>query len=169
MMFVVRKYARTADHLLVSLHWGIEYYTRPTPEQVQIGRALVDAGASLVVGHHPHIPQGMEVYRGGLICYSLGNFLFGSVNPYQTQNLVLRVDVSKRTRELSAATLYPVQGAYRNTGHAIRMVPPSESRELWQECDLLSRDLNPNFKQRFRMTASGTGEITIAGDQARTR
>jgi poly-gamma-glutamate capsule biosynthesis protein CapA/YwtB (metallophosphatase superfamily) len=111
----------------------------------------------------------MEVYRGGLICYSLGNFLFGSVNPYQTQNLVLRVDVRKQDRKLRAATLYPVQGAYRNTGHAIRMVPPSESREFWQEFYLQSRDLNPNFKQRFRISESGTGEITIASQNTRTR
>jgi poly-gamma-glutamate synthesis protein (capsule biosynthesis protein) len=69
----IRLSAPQVDHLVVSLHWGIEYAPCPTPEQVALGRRMVEAGARVVAGHHPRILQGYERYRDGLICYSLGN------------------------------------------------------------------------------------------------
>lgn len=65
-----------ADVRIVTLHWGDEYVPTPSPAQVRLGRALVDAGATLVLGHHPHALQPVEVRGGSLIAYSLGNFLF---------------------------------------------------------------------------------------------
>jgi hypothetical protein len=62
------------DHLVVSLHWGVEYAEYPTPDQMQIGHRIIDAGARLIIGHHPHIIQGYEKYKDGVILYSLGNF-----------------------------------------------------------------------------------------------
>ena len=64
------------DHIVVSLHWGLTNYHYPKPLQMALGRSLIDSGASVVVGHHPHVVQGYEYYRGGVIAYSLGNFLF---------------------------------------------------------------------------------------------
>ena len=61
------------DHVLVSLHWGIEYSRLPTPAQVNLARNLIDEGASAVIGHHPHVIQGVERYGNGVIAYSLGN------------------------------------------------------------------------------------------------
>jgi len=63
--------------LIVSFHWGGEYSIKPTPVQYVLARAAVDAGADLVLGHHPHVLQGIEHYRGKRIVYSLGNFVFG--------------------------------------------------------------------------------------------
>lgn len=65
-----------ADIVVVSLHWGDEYETRSNGLQQTIGRVLVDAGADLVVGHHPHVVQEIEPYKNGWIVYSLGNFVF---------------------------------------------------------------------------------------------
>ena len=70
----VRRYRDRVDHLVLSVHWGVEYAEMPTPEQVVLGRRLIDAGARLIVGHHPHIFQGYERYKDGAILYSLGNF-----------------------------------------------------------------------------------------------
>ncbi len=64
------------DCLVVSLHWGFEYTEFPSPDQQRLARSLIDAGAHMVVGHHPHIVQGIEDYHAGLIAYSLGNFHF---------------------------------------------------------------------------------------------
>ncbi len=64
------------DCLIVSLHWGYEYTEWPSPEQQRLARRLVDAGANMIIGHHPHVVQGIEEYHGGLIAYSLGNFRF---------------------------------------------------------------------------------------------
>jgi len=59
------------QHVVVSLHWGEERFLFPAPGQVEQAHALVDAGASLVLGHHPHVLQGMETYRDAPIIYSL--------------------------------------------------------------------------------------------------
>jgi poly-gamma-glutamate capsule biosynthesis protein CapA/YwtB (metallophosphatase superfamily) len=64
-----------ADHVVVSLHWGEERFLIPAPEQIEQAHALVDAGASLVLGHHPHVIQGVERRRDAAIIYSLGNFI----------------------------------------------------------------------------------------------
>ncbi len=62
--------------VFVSLHWGNEYSWVPTAGQKQLAHRLLDAGAAAVVGHHPHVVQPVEVYRGRPIFYSLGNFVF---------------------------------------------------------------------------------------------
>lgn len=64
------------DCVVVSLHWGFEYAELPSPEQQRLARNLIDAGAAMVIGHHPHVVQGIEEYHKGLIAYSLGNFQF---------------------------------------------------------------------------------------------
>jgi poly-gamma-glutamate capsule biosynthesis protein CapA/YwtB (metallophosphatase superfamily) len=64
------------DYLVVSLHGGEEFAPRATEAQRGIARAVIDAGADLVVGHHPHVPQEVEKYGRGFIAYSLGNFVF---------------------------------------------------------------------------------------------
>lgn len=72
---LVKRAERTSGFVVVALHWGIEKQSVPTPYQVALARAFVDAGADLVLGHHPHVLQGAEVYRGKAIFYSLGNFV----------------------------------------------------------------------------------------------
>ncbi len=67
---------KRVDVLVVSLHAGVEMAPRPSARQREIAHAAVDAGADLVVGHHPHVVQPVEIYRGKPICYSLGNFVF---------------------------------------------------------------------------------------------
>ena len=64
------------DCVVVSVHWGKENLHYPPPECVALGRQIIDWGARIVLGYHPHMIQGYEEYRGGHICYSLGNFLF---------------------------------------------------------------------------------------------
>lgn len=65
-----------ADFVVVSVHWGDEYETKQNDAQIILGRKLIDSGADLVIGHHPHVTQEVEEYKGGLIAYSLGNFVF---------------------------------------------------------------------------------------------
>ena len=64
------------DLLAVSYHWGVEYHRHPTPRQMEVAHASVDAGADVVLGHHPHVLQGVEVYKRCPILYSMGNFIF---------------------------------------------------------------------------------------------
>jgi gamma-polyglutamate biosynthesis protein CapA len=61
--------------VIASLHWGDEFIEIPSPEEKRIARKMIDAGANVVIGHHPHVMREVEEYNGGLIAYSLGNFI----------------------------------------------------------------------------------------------
>lgn len=77
----VERYSRKTDHLIVFPHWGNEFIHSPSVNQKEIGRACIEAGASAVVGTHPHVIQPLEEYHGGVIIYSTGNFIFDSYSP----------------------------------------------------------------------------------------
>ena len=72
----VKEKRAQADILIISFHWGTEYTTEPTTKQVDLAHQAIDAGADLILGHHPHVIQRVEDYRGRKIVYSLGNFIF---------------------------------------------------------------------------------------------
>ncbi|NTW22680.1 CapA family protein [Candidatus Falkowbacteria bacterium] len=73
------------DFVLVNVHWGTEYTHQFSKKQQALGHALVDAGADAVIGHHPHVTQGIERYKGKPIFYSLGNFIFDQYFSRDTQ------------------------------------------------------------------------------------
>ncbi|MBD1371759.1 CapA family protein [Hazenella sp. IB182357] len=73
---LVFKARQNADLVIVQMHWGLEYDSGFHPRQQDLGRALIDAGADVVLGHHPHVLEPVEVYNDGVIFYSLGNFVF---------------------------------------------------------------------------------------------
>ncbi len=76
---MIQNLRRDVDHVIVTLHWGKERFRIPSPQQIMQARKCVDAGASMVLGHHPHVLQGMEIYRNAPILYSLGNFIANDV------------------------------------------------------------------------------------------
>ena len=82
----VKALRRRCDIVIVSMHHGVEYTTKPTKAQVEFAHAAVDAGASLVIGHHPHVIQPRESYRRAIIFYSLGNFVFDQYQRLATQH-----------------------------------------------------------------------------------
>jgi poly-gamma-glutamate synthesis protein (capsule biosynthesis protein) len=84
-----------ADVLIVVFHGGTELAAQPNDIQKAFGRAAVEAGADLVIGHHPHVVQPIEIYRGKPILYSLGNFLFVSPNPATRDTVVARAVLTK--------------------------------------------------------------------------
>lgn len=71
-----------ADKIIVCLHWGDEYVDYPSPYQQKLAHRIIDAGADLIIGNHPHVMQGIEYYHRGIICYSLGNFNLKVDHPY---------------------------------------------------------------------------------------
>ena len=72
--------------IIVSVHSGSEYRHVPGSATISYYRTLIDAGAQIILGHHPHVLQGVERYRNGLIFYSLGNFSFGSYTSRHLEN-----------------------------------------------------------------------------------
>jgi poly-gamma-glutamate capsule biosynthesis protein CapA/YwtB (metallophosphatase superfamily) len=85
----IEKVRSLADLVVVSFHWGAELMTTAKDYQQDLGRRSIDWGADLVLGHHPHILQELEVYRGRLIAYSLGNFVFGSESDKTNASIIL--------------------------------------------------------------------------------
>jgi poly-gamma-glutamate capsule biosynthesis protein CapA/YwtB (metallophosphatase superfamily) len=132
----VRAAAADADAVVVSLHWGVEYEQQPRAADVELAHALADAGALLVLGHHPHVLQPVELYRRAdgrtaVIAYSLGNFVSN-----QSRNYVHGV-----TPEHVAATrdgaLLRVALAKRDYGRGVVRVEVDgvEALPLWTEND----------------------------------
>lgn len=86
-----------ADIVVVSFHWGDEYQTKHNDWQERVARKAIDAGASLIVGHHPHVVQEVEEYHGGYIAYSLGNFIFDqNFSEDTSKGLILEVMVNDK-------------------------------------------------------------------------
>jgi poly-gamma-glutamate synthesis protein (capsule biosynthesis protein) len=78
----IKKHRLSSDVVIVCMHWGEEYSAYPKPKQQQLARKLIDNGVDVIIGHHPHVPQGFELYKGKFIFYSLGNFNFNVEHPY---------------------------------------------------------------------------------------
>lgn len=73
---LLRQAKNKCDLLIVSYHWGTEYASKPTSRQKAVAHAAVEAGADAILGHHPHVMEGVEFYRGKPVLYSMGNFIF---------------------------------------------------------------------------------------------
>ena len=99
---------KRADVVIVSMHNGIEYQPKPSQAQIAFAHAAIDAGAKLVIGHHPHVIQPSEVYRNGLIFYSLGNFIFDQYQRKETQHGEV-VQVSFLGRDVLDTHVMPVK------------------------------------------------------------
>jgi len=85
----IQALAPGTDLIIVSFHWGNEKEIKPTATQRELAHLAIEAGADLVLGHHPHVLQGMEEYQGKQIVYSLGNFCFGANRvPYDRDTLI---------------------------------------------------------------------------------
>jgi len=80
-----------ADLVIVNCHWGIEGNRKAHWWQVAVAHGAIDSGADLVLGHHPHVIQGVEIYQGKMIVYSLGNFCFGgNSNPSDKDTFIFQ-------------------------------------------------------------------------------
>lgn len=104
---IIRERAAGADLVLVSLHWGIEYKPRSNEAQQTLAHILIDSGADMIIGHHPHVPQEIERYGDGWIVYSLGNFVFDQSWSEETMRGLL-VRVSVQSGEITDVAPLPI-------------------------------------------------------------
>ena len=101
----VSSLASRCDILVVSVHWGKEGTRVPGTGEIELGHKLVDSGADVVMGHHPHVVQGFEKYNDKLILYSLGNFIFTTSHselPNKTVLATARFDMEGRLKGVEA-------------------------------------------------------------------
>lgn len=110
---------KDADIIVITVHWGEEGARTLRPYQKRLARMMIDAGADAVIGHHPHILQGIEQYRHGIIFYSLGNFVFASKGKAGGSTLIVRLFIDGTNRSVE---LLPVNTGYREVGFQPQMV-----------------------------------------------
>jgi len=103
----IEKARDKVDLLAVSLHWGIEDSFKVTAEQVEFAHNLIDDGADIILGHHPHQFQGIEIYNGKPIIYSMGNILFDQNESENMESFI--VDMKYKGTELTEFTATPVR------------------------------------------------------------
>lgn len=71
----IKKIRNKCDYIILALHWGDEFVDTPSPDQINLGRRLIDCGANIILGNHSHVLQGIEKYKNGIIVYSLGSLI----------------------------------------------------------------------------------------------
>jgi poly-gamma-glutamate capsule biosynthesis protein CapA/YwtB (metallophosphatase superfamily) len=134
------KQAKTqADYVIVSFHWGVEYQDYATAQQVHDAHAAIDAGADMVAAHHPHVIQAVELYKGKLIAYSLGDFVFDHFSKKTGEAFIL--DASIGPAGVGAVTVTPV---YLDTNGKPAIVEGTEAATILQRLQTVSakRDTN---------------------------
>ena len=92
--------AEPTAYIIVSPHWGIEHRVEPAQWQRRQARALIDAGADIIVGHHTHTLQTIENYKGKPIYYSIGNFIFDQTKPVNTRTCLVQIRIAPTSVEV---------------------------------------------------------------------
>ena len=106
MIEAVKKAKQKSDFVIVSMHSGNEYVNKPNSSQVNFAHSAIDAGADLVIGHHPHVVQILEKYKDKYIFYSLGNFIFDQQASETRKGLMIKVYFTKD--EITKISLLPI-------------------------------------------------------------
>ena len=138
--------ANGSDFIMVSMHFGNEYSMSPNTDQEKIAHELIDYGADIVVGAHPHVPQVVEMYKGKPICYSLGNFMFDLGTESTLNDYMIKVELVNDTGVL---TLYPVN----INGYLPHIMSPDDGKTFLN-------GLSPQCKE-LNITDDGTGKLTF--------
>ena len=127
---------RNADYVAVSFHWGREWETAPLPYQITAAHGAIDAGADLVIGHHPHVLQGVERYKRGVIFYSLGNFAFSSYSRKAMRSVIARVTMDNGVKEVE---LIPLNVCNREVRFQPKPLSGKEKEEVIGYLSVLSK------------------------------
>ena len=129
-----RRARQEADHVILLLHWGEERHDEPRPADVALARQLLESGATLVIGHHPHVLQRIDWRGDSLVAYSLGNFIFPDVPRRLNQETGL-LQVTLNEAGVTAAHFTPF---YITEGQP-RPVEADAERRISERLDRLSR------------------------------
>ena len=135
-----------SDMIVAFMHFGNEYSTSPNEDQIRMSHELIDYGADVVLGAHPHVTQGIEMYKGKPIFYSLGDFIFDLARDDTLTAYFVKIDLVNDT---GTCTVYPV--------HISNYLPEHMDAE---EGKSLLRGLSPQCSQ-LEITDNGTGKLSF--------
>jgi len=137
---------RHADIVVVSFHWGQEGKTALRDYQTLLAHAAIDSGASVVLGHHPHVLQGVERYKDGVIVYSLGNFAFGSYSKTATRSVIALFGF--RNRQLRDLRMVPIDVSNVEVVFQPRPLVGSDATQVVEQLRQLSQELGTVLEDR---------------------
>jgi len=152
---------RVADYVVVSFHWGTESREIPNPYQVTAAHRAVDAGADIVIGHHPHVLQGIERYKNGVIFYSLGNFAFGSTSKSSDRSVIAKVCLENGVKEVE---LIPLNVLYRDVHFQPRLLSGERGQDVIDHLNRISRRWNTEIAAAHGRFMVGVGASTFPAD-----
>lgn len=87
----IEELKKEVDIVVVSVHWGKELQEKPREQEITAAKKMIDSGADIIAGHHPHILQGIDIYNGRPIFYSLGNFVFGTKSELTANTMIAQL------------------------------------------------------------------------------
>ncbi|GIX43185.1 MAG: hypothetical protein KatS3mg129_2918 [Leptospiraceae bacterium] len=135
---------KNVDYIFLSIHWGKEYNPFIEKWQKDLTHQLFKKDVHFIIGHHPHIPQSIEVYKNNAVIYSLGNFLFGSANYLQDENIIAVFHFDKKEKRFLGIEVFPITGKYRKYGYKLREPENTDKIKLFKELYYLSKKENPD-------------------------
>jgi len=100
------------DIIIINYHWGIEKENYPEEDQIYFAHKTIDYGADLIIGHHPHVLQGVESYKGKYIAYSLGNFIFGGNSRKHEKSAVFQAVIDADGKSIIEFNMIPIEINY---------------------------------------------------------
>ena len=133
-----------SDLIIAYIHYGNEYLEYANDDQVRMSHELIDNGVDVVIGTHPHVPEGIEMYKGKPIFYSLGNFIFDQSNPETHVAYFVKIDMVKGE---ATCTVYPIY----ISGYLPEHMPAEDGKALLES-------LHPQCSE-MNITKEGTGKL----------
>jgi poly-gamma-glutamate synthesis protein (capsule biosynthesis protein) len=165
----IEKARPLADLVVVSFHWGAELMISAKDYQVELGRKAIDWGADLVLGHHPHVLQDLELYKGRLIVYSLGNFVFGSESNRTNWSIILLLTFRGNT--LTAAEAVPIDVNNYRVRYQPRVLRGTAAKDVLEGINTVSVRFQTALeiaddRGRLQMPEGKSAEPVLSGPSA---
>ncbi|MCK4636399.1 MAG: CapA family protein [Methanomicrobia archaeon] len=143
----VRNAKKISDVVVTSFHWGVDLSGTVAPHQKALAHDAIKSGSDVVLGHHPHRLQGIEIYEGKLICYSLGNIIFDTMFLYPQNTLIIETILSKGGLEEVYA--YPVYITKSGKGLFEPTLPKENNfKNIVCEIEELSEEFGTKFLKK---------------------
>jgi poly-gamma-glutamate synthesis protein (capsule biosynthesis protein) len=129
---------QSADYVIVSFHWGVESAGVPKDYQKYTAHRAIDAGADVILGHHPHVLQGIEYYKGGVVFYSLGNFAFASRSKVADKSMIARITLDNG---ISAVEIIPLNVLYTDVRYQPQLLAGQKGKSVAERLNRLSAEM----------------------------
>jgi poly-gamma-glutamate capsule biosynthesis protein CapA/YwtB (metallophosphatase superfamily) len=166
----IEKVRPSADLVIVSFHWGAELMPSAKDYQIELGRKAVDWGADLVLGHHPHVLQELELYKGKLIAYSLGNFVFGSESNRTNWSMILLLTF--RNNSLAGIEAVPIDVNNYRVKYQPRVLKGKPARDVLEGMNAVSARTNTLLEisdDRGRLSIPAPSIVTAISGSVQSR